>query len=586
MPTSQSSRRTKRSRRQRGGEGGRTLIISSGDASDFDGYLALPIYMKAAALKGNTDIAFVMNYPQYLKSNNARPDTEQYKTNPGIGYDYDVKYLCSKRKDFEDIISKNKHPDESIDTMTTDRMNTIIENSLDEVCSKIISLFADAYKATDTNVFYVKGGYNSINPFGATKETNPWPEIKNEIAVYGNSLETVTVKDVNVRQNILELLDNYQYIYIDMNGSMAWYTAEISKYFNTDENKSKVKGIYIMGGVLSDSKVNTMGAGPNLNRLSCATMNQLYHPENTFQFLQDFQDHPNIFVVSNNEINANFCFLESDRNYSSKQTYIYNDFKNVIKNLNLIPIYDSSIINKAFDAFYESRPGDRKLFDVIPALVLASDMMGRVSATINNQHYLNLTQLSKHHLAFNNIYGITLLNKQQITNIPNVIKSYIEKGISNKPGLDSEIQLLTTKTEIQEINNWIILPVINVFGQREPESKHDNSTNYVSAIKTLMDSSNSNKMIDLNLQDTFAWPILVPASGGARKSQSSPPQPSEKRVEIGGRKRVVYVGKRGAEYVKMNKEFVPIKAALKSAKKSSSASKPKSRSSRSQSAKK
>ena len=40
-------------------------IITTGDVTDFDGFLTLPLY-KMAAAKHNCDVIFIMNYPAYM----------------------------------------------------------------------------------------------------------------------------------------------------------------------------------------------------------------------------------------------------------------------------------------------------------------------------------------------------------------------------------------------------------------------------------------------------------------------------------------------------------------------------------------
>lgn len=51
----------------------RTLIISTGDISDADGFLGLSEY----ALKTTSDILFIMNYPAFLGNDYHKINTEK-----------------------------------------------------------------------------------------------------------------------------------------------------------------------------------------------------------------------------------------------------------------------------------------------------------------------------------------------------------------------------------------------------------------------------------------------------------------------------------------------------------------------------
>ena len=52
------------------------LIITTGDCSDFDGFLSLPLYYKAAKEK-NMDVAFIMNYPAYFNNNDSNSHNKE-----------------------------------------------------------------------------------------------------------------------------------------------------------------------------------------------------------------------------------------------------------------------------------------------------------------------------------------------------------------------------------------------------------------------------------------------------------------------------------------------------------------------------
>lgn len=58
----------RQSKKRGGNPPPQNLIITTGDASDFDGFMALPLYYKAAC-KHNCDVAFIMNFPAYYNEN-------------------------------------------------------------------------------------------------------------------------------------------------------------------------------------------------------------------------------------------------------------------------------------------------------------------------------------------------------------------------------------------------------------------------------------------------------------------------------------------------------------------------------------
>ena len=153
---------------------------------------------------------------------------------------------------------------------------------------------------------YFRGGVNSINPFSITS-------IKNELGLYGK----IVFPDTNVFKNKInastfkkidaKYVEKYEDIFIDMNGSMAWYPDFIENLGDKAQDfKNKVRKVFVMGGVETRS-IDTMMAMPGiLNRLTYSTMNQLYHPEGTDLFFENFQDR--LVFVTNNEVNDNFTF--------------------------------------------------------------------------------------------------------------------------------------------------------------------------------------------------------------------------------------------------------------------------------------
>jgi hypothetical protein len=125
--------------------------------------------------------------------------------------------------------------------------------------------------------YFQIGGVNAVNPFSATA-------IKNEIAVYSEitdkdmpRLDTVmgATYDMSAKQCAMNL-DDYAEIYLDFNGSMAFLNEEWAERMATAASVGKLKGVFVMGGVRSDTKPLTMPSIPNvLNRFSRCVVGRL-----------------------------------------------------------------------------------------------------------------------------------------------------------------------------------------------------------------------------------------------------------------------------------------------------------------------
>jgi hypothetical protein len=98
-----------------------TLIISTGDISDVDGFIALAEYAKSGA-----DVVFIMNYPAYLNDN-----SETIKVNGnGLGYSYNGKEAIYRTLGFEQIISEAEIEVQNIELtkQTEEEKKKIIED--------------------------------------------------------------------------------------------------------------------------------------------------------------------------------------------------------------------------------------------------------------------------------------------------------------------------------------------------------------------------------------------------------------------------------------------------------------------------
>lgn len=425
------------------------LIITSGDCSDFDGFLSLPLYYKAA-LESKMDVAFMMTYPHYLDPNaqtkNKENTYDPCVSDSGKGYSYSFEdwkaTLISELNTLDSKLQKSKSELEQIEKINlqlkyfadNSEINiTTFKTNLDSIAFNIIK---HIWEWCTTNIkienpphnpiiYFVTGEhYNTFNPFSPIS-------IKNECDVYKDFINP-TIQEVDQVKNvtmdkILELIKNEKLsIYIDMNGSMAWYP-KLKKTIEGEENIAnfinKVKKCVVMGGVEVDNSIDTMSSVPKtLNRYSTATMNQLYHPDGTEQFFDDFKD--KLVFVSNNIINRVFSWSVKEVDYEARLSYLftpcdtkknitkygeyvkdYQNFKTDIDHIIIdwLGITDKKFITgeieKGFDAYYKERAIDRKPFDLLSSYVLTKLIKNNVPGI----------ELVKYKLFFNKEYGITIL---------------------------------------------------------------------------------------------------------------------------------------------------------------------------------
>ena len=91
---------------------------------------------------------------------------------------------------------------------------------------------------------------------------------------------------------------------MDFNGSLAFWNEGWEAQLGAACAKKSVRGVFIMGGVYAEAEPVTMPSIPGvMNRISSATMNQLYHPACSaafFAFLA--QRKIEAFVITNNVV--------------------------------------------------------------------------------------------------------------------------------------------------------------------------------------------------------------------------------------------------------------------------------------------
>jgi hypothetical protein len=470
----------------------KSLIISSGDSSDADGFLTIPIYKETGA-----DLVYFVNFSAIFNENNiplatlgiegcpARPRAilaHRGISTPAVQVRLDDDYYpINSSADFAipDYIHKgswynyykgdylNLSPKEEGKNMIKYlKMNNNLENLLtrindNEYYIKYIHLptgtryaydkNAEAYKETrdglieaifnmtvlmvskiwnesepkiSTQKLHIIGWglnndeklyhLNTVNPFAhysLSDDLDSYAEIFTKAS--GNyTLDTIIteISNPNIHINTLPNVEEYSKCYIDFNGSFAFY----------DKHRTFMRGIllknpsvYIMGGVHSDETPKTLSMF-NLVRLSCATMNQLYHYKNTTLFFNDIVDNVkantiSIFVASNNYITMHDLWDLSGKDIEVEAVSILRLFK---KHMNWIA--DSDTLKKILLAYYIGESKPIKIFDVPVAMKLAYDIKSNPTDKIAPSKSMLYCD-----------YGATILSSTIINDIAEVKSKYL-----------------------------------------------------------------------------------------------------------------------------------------------------------------
>lgn len=380
---------------------GKKYIITTGDISDFDGFLTFPMYKKIAIEKGFEAVVFIMNYPAYFFYKNRWGDfmnedefkqkypTDTDKEKFGFyvnhqGYEYSYKDFYYYYYEFFQGIGITE-PDE-------------LYHKMNELAYKMCYHIWNSIEG-DMKFIFVNGGINQLNPFSINK-------LKNEIKVYNIPEIEVPEKDKHFdrTQLLTDFIRNLTVndeIYMDMNGSFAFYDIHVNRevYLNDFTFFNCIKALSIMGGVYNSSLVKTYSVS-FINRLSSATMNQYYHPYNTEDFLSKLvSNNPNckIFIVSNNYINDVFV-------WSDKEKFITD-----MKEWNLLN--DNYL--EFFNAYYKNET-KYKPFDIVSTMALIN--------AIKNPNYHLLTKKTK--FLFSKIFGLTIIDKTDERNKFTFLNAY------------------------------------------------------------------------------------------------------------------------------------------------------------------
>ena len=280
----------------------RTLIVLSGDVSDVDGFYGLAKYAQLDA-----DVLFIMNYPAFLGVPSRPSPTPLYfkeimeattKLAPGLGYKYGTNdilvatELNHQQKPtfpaYEALLRRY-----NIFTANGDMRDRYFRALTDMALFMAKTVWDEVDNANKGSLTFAIGGINSVNPFHVSG-------IKNELFVYAGvnsrngfsgpllpkGIKEGDVLNLDGRCVLDPVTDPfYTKIYLNFSGSMAFFDG--SWCDKLERRSDQIHACFIMGGVFTDEAPKTMPAIAGfMNRLSCATMNQFYHPENTYRFFK------------------------------------------------------------------------------------------------------------------------------------------------------------------------------------------------------------------------------------------------------------------------------------------------------------
>jgi len=316
------------------------LIITSGDISDADCFISLADYAKNT----DADILFIMNYPAYFnypyEKIHEGTDDETFKN----GFNYGLKEILKRdfnsNLDFYKLLNISNIDDQK-------NYDNFFYSYMFVSYSLINKIFNEAKKISGKrgNIFFKNGGINSFNFMSSSK-------IKNELILYKDYVITNIIfiplisyeyKSILFQYEYnIEDYDKYQEIYFDMCGSVPFYKYKnIKNIFERFIRLKKLKGFYIMGGVLGNLEPNTMI--PNIQNSinqQIATANQIYSHNEYIELLKLFNINKiPIFIIPNNSI------LEDD----DINTHLISLFDNHINLLKICNIYYYNNKGKPFD---------------------------------------------------------------------------------------------------------------------------------------------------------------------------------------------------------------------------------------------
>jgi hypothetical protein len=284
------------------------LIISSGDLTDVDRFFALAEYAKTGA-----DVLFVMNYPAYIGIK-ASESIDDFSSSCGLGYRYSAEHVLKRVPDpvpseYSDFLAA--YGDLSVDG---DLMRQALTDLAFETVRRV---WAECCSEGRGSLLFCIGGINSINPF-------PPSSIQNEILLFSKLIlppsARLLTEEGRIYNNAGQVhtldISKYSGVFLDFNGSMAFFNDQWFNLLCDPDKPAKVLAAFISGGVRAHLPLAT---DAEQNRFGSATANQLYHPQHTGKFL-DFLLSRRVptFVVTDNAV-GNFIteglhnFLSSNK---------------------------------------------------------------------------------------------------------------------------------------------------------------------------------------------------------------------------------------------------------------------------------
>jgi hypothetical protein len=272
----------------------------------------------------------------------------------------------------------------------------VMKSALTDLAFGMSTKIWDEAGAHKGRLFFCIGGINAINPFSETA-------IKNEVLVYHPQVDQ-RAPQLPTQQGLIydqkgqfhELkFESYSDIYMDFNGSMAFWDDKWVYRLSESSVVSKIRGIFIMGGVLSDANPTTLPSIPNiLNRFSSATMNQLYHPQKAADFFAflDLYKIPS-YIVTNNQV-GDITTFEADG-----KTKTFDGIQQFMASNELTGDYLRTLAKAHYESVYNP---PRKPFDYYTAKALV--------AAMGNQRS-ELEKMPERVLFYSNVYGTCLVSK-------------------------------------------------------------------------------------------------------------------------------------------------------------------------------
>jgi hypothetical protein len=163
-------------------EAKKTLIITTGDVSDVDGFFALAEYAKTGA-----SVLFITNYPHYV---GLKPDTPRQENEFGLGYTYNEDTFIQESK--KAFTAKGRSLD-SYRALTQKYKSgkPCMHTALTDMAFYMAKKVWDQNQNThNQKFFFCIGGINSINPFNANI-------LKNELLVYAENVSDMIASDTS-----------------------------------------------------------------------------------------------------------------------------------------------------------------------------------------------------------------------------------------------------------------------------------------------------------------------------------------------------------------------------------------------------